>query len=366
MSDEIREAVEAAVAAQRPAEDAPAEVTEAAPEAEPAEAAPEATAPAGERPRGPDGKFVPKAKDATPPAAKASETAPAEPKAPAKAAPTPAAKPAAPVAVKAPQSWKPAVREKWSALPPEVQEEVQRREGEVARVLSETAQARRVAENLERVVGPYRPLLGPGDPLQAVGGLLQTFTTLRTGTASEKAAITGNIIRNFGIDVKALAADLNGQAPAPPQQSEYRDPRVDQIAAYIQQQEHARVQQEHARVQQVHHETNSWVDQQEFGQDQGVKHRMGVLLQSAADMGLPLTLEQAYDEAIWAAPSVREALLQRQAAKSTATANAATQRAKAASVSVRSQPVIAPEVEEDGGDEYRGAVLSAMKRVAAR
>jgi len=103
----------------------------------------DATAPSvGGRIRGPDGKFV-AAPDAPAKLAEKALAAPPKPEAaptgkqpvaapqkPPEAAPAAAA---APQAARAPVSWKPAAREHWAKLPPEVQQEVARREVEAGR-----------------------------------------------------------------------------------------------------------------------------------------------------------------------------------------------------------------------------------------
>ncbi len=94
---------------------APSEAAQPSPP-EPGETAQEARA------RDEKGRFAPKGPEAPAPAI----GAPAKPQAPAEVAPTPPVE-----SIKPPQSWKPGIREKFAALPPEVQQEVIRREREV-------------------------------------------------------------------------------------------------------------------------------------------------------------------------------------------------------------------------------------------
>src|SRR5688572_18603519 len=71
---------------------------------------------------------------------------------------------------KPPNSWKPATREHWSRLPPEVRAEVSRRELEIQQELSKTAQVRRFAQDFANTINPYSHLIRAQNstPLQAV------------------------------------------------------------------------------------------------------------------------------------------------------------------------------------------------------
>lgn len=103
-----------------------------------------------DRPDGRDdkGRFAPKAKDAAPEQKslaappQAPSTAPAATDA---APPSPAQPSPAAADLRAPSSWKPAAREKWAALPPEIQQEVVRVDREIRQTMQETAAVRRFA-----------------------------------------------------------------------------------------------------------------------------------------------------------------------------------------------------------------------------
>lgn len=329
--DSVAADVAAAAAELRGADAAPEQVE--APEPAPVEAEaaheggedkPEA---AGERPRGPDGKFVPKAKvEAAKPTPEAEETPTAHAKA---ETAQPGAKPAAPTeARRAPQSWRPAAREKWAALPTEVQEEALRIDGEVRKVLQESAPARKLAQAFNETVAPYRALL-TGEPLQVVGNLLQTAAQLQTAPPAQRGALVAQIIKAYGVDVQTVADALDGQAPAQAKPQEHRDPRVDQLLAQLE-------QQKAAQRQSWVSEAESWLEKQEFAGD--VREDMGHLMAAAAQRGVEMTLEQAYNRACWGNDEIRQVLQQREDAKRRQTAQAATAKAKAVGSSVRSTP----------------------------
>ena len=319
--------------------DAPPVESEAPPEVSEVQAKPE-----DDRPRAPDGKFAPKDK-ATPPAKAAA--APAAPAAPPPAAPE-APKPPE-VQAKAPQSWSPAVREKWASVPPEVQAEVMRREKETAVALQQSADARRVASELEKVVAPYAAMMRAegAAPMAAIGNLLQTAQQLRTAPPAQKAALVASIVQQFGVDIEALDAALTGQAPQQQRQPEaYRDPRVDSLMQRIEAAEQAKAQ---AVQQEGFQQIQEFVASGEGEFLEDVREVMADLLEVAARRGVALSVKDAYHQAVRLDPKVAGVFAQREAAKSSATATAATQRAKVAASSVKGQPAGASEASKPSG-----------------
>lgn len=365
----IRESLQAAVAAQGGEEEAapvetPVVETEAAPEpVEPVEAAPAEDVATEEKPRAdrvraPDGKFAKAPKSTQKPAAKASPAPAAPPPAVAPspgasaAAPLEPAKPAAPK-VKPPQSWRPDLREKFSALPEEVQAEIDRREREIAQGLQETAPARKFQQDFQQTVAAYAPILG-NEPVKAIGGLLQSVHALQYGPPLQKAQLVAQIIKGNGVDIQTLAQLLDGQQPA--QQPGAIDPES------LLQQAEQRVMQRMQAQQQQQVQTKA---QQEFAEFvasgkaeflEDVKPQMGRLLQA----GLAKNLEEAYNAAVKLNPQVYAVVQQREAAKQANAATASTQRARAASVSVKSQPagVSAPQQ----ATSIRGALIAAANK----
>lgn len=280
------------------------------------------------RPRGPDGKFLPKE---------------GEPVAAAPTAPTEPAKEAAPVAPevkvpKAPQSWKPAAREEWAKAPPAIREEVLRREAEVQRVMQESSEARQGFQRVKEAIQPFEQMIRTegGEPVQAIQGLLQTAYALRTAPPQHKAQMIANMVRSFlpgreGLELLDAALTPGAAQPqmAQPQmpQQPMRDPRVDQMLAAQQQQAQLRAQTALAEVQ-----------GEEFFED--VREDMADIIEAGRKRGLDIDLRSAYNRAVRVNPDVAKVIEQREAAQR-ATQNGATQR-KAAATSVRSNPASPP------------------------
>lgn len=357
----------------------PAEPVEAAAEVveEPAEEKPPAPKTAAERARDEKtGKFVEKpkeprgakaaivqlkAKASAKPAATESapeEGAPAKAvvppvpgdKAPAAAAPASGADPG----LRAPQSWKPAAREKFAALPPEVKQEVLRREKETAAALQETAEPRRFVESFRQVAQPYAQLINEvagGDPIRAFHGLLTTVHNLRTGGPDQKAAILAKMIRGYGVDPELLEKAYLGTPgdAAPAQQpQQFRDPRFDQFLE----------QQKQAVVARKAKEWEDFVTANEFALD--VKDDMHDLIAGAARRGVALSYKDAYDRAVRINPDTAAVLKQREEAEQAKAKQASTQRARAAGATPKSSP--APSAPAGGQPkDRRDAIREAVK-----
>lgn len=320
----------------------------------PVEAAPEPVteeAPKADRPRRPDGTFMTKeeAAKAAPPPAKVEAKATI---APDKATPPPA--PAAPTH-KPPQSWKPTLREKWGTLPPEIQEEVDRREREIAKGLQEASGPRQNWERFTQAVQPYQAIIAASgaDPIAYTSSLLQTAAGLQMGTPAQRAAIVANVIRQFGVDVTQLAGELDKPSSTPmptPGATTTTDVQslVDQrIQAMMQQAQFSRAQQEVAAFEQSH----------EFAAEDGIKAHMAALIQG----GIAKDLATAYDMAVSASPDHRAVIEQRKAAEAAKAAMASTQQKQKAAVSVRSSPAI-PASDRKPAPGQEG--LEAMRRRA--
>lgn len=242
-------------------------------------------------------------------------------------------------APKAPTSWKPAAREKFSALPTEVQAEVSRIDKEVRGVMQENAALRAGGDSgLKQAVAPFEGHIRAegGDVARTVQSLLQTQHQLRFGSARQKAAILAQVVQQYDVPIQELDSALAGQAapggqPSAPQ--EFRDPRFDTLMASLQQ---AHTQREQQRVTRAQEEIQALADKSEFFED--VRQDMSDLMQGAARRGLKMTLEEAYSRACRMNSDVWAILQQREADKAAKAQAASTQRARDASSSLRSQP----------------------------
>lgn len=288
---------------------------------------------------------------------------------------TPADPPTPKPAEKAPASWKPAAREKWSALPPEARAEVLRVDREVREVMQRTAADRQYREQVHAIISPFEGMIRAegGEPLKVVGNLLQTAAALRTAPPAHKAQLVASIIKTYGVSVEELASALDGAGGQPQahQQPGYQDPRVDQMFQALQAQASQRAQAQAAEAQRAVQELETsaeFLEPLEYGQQAAhgsVRGLMAELLLAANQQGIALSMQDAYTRACWVHPEVSKVMQQRAAAAQAEKAKASTQRAKAAGSSVRSQPA-APVETPSRGKSLRADLEAAKESLTQR
>lgn len=210
---------------------------------------------------------------------------------------------------KAPQSWKPAVRERFASLSQDVQQEILRREFEINDTLAKTTQERRVAQDFIKAITPYQDFFKSQGihPMAATQTMLNVSKVLHTGTMAERATVLANMVRHHKIDFKELDAAFEKVFSG--QQAPAIDPQLDQRLRAIEQ---ATIAQQREKQQVAQNHINNHI--QEFAKNpkneffNDVVGHMSALLQS----GQAPDLQTAYDQACWANPGVRKVLLERQ------------------------------------------------------
>ncbi len=333
MSD-AREDLEAAYTQLEAAQAPAVEVAAPAPAPEAVEAAPEESEAAPVKTDGRDekGRFATKAEKAAATPATASAAPPEA---------TEATEAPAPEALKAPSNWRAGAKEKWAALPPEIQEEALRVDLEVRKVMQDAAPAKRFAQEFSQVLAPYaQQLQAQGvNPAQHVGQLLQASQILTSGAPAAKAQFVAQLIRNSGIPIEMLAQHLDGQAQQQGQ-PQHLDPRS--IAAQVRQELRQELQQEREQHtgQRATQEIQAFSQGKEFFSD--VQEDMADVLQSAVRRGVSMSLEEAYNRACKLHPDVSAKLERAQKLQAVKAAAASTQRSKAAASSIRGQPAAPP------------------------
>lgn len=269
-----------------------------------------------------------------------------------------------------PASWKPEVREKFGTLPAEVQAEVSRREREISMTLQDAAASRQFAEQFEQTIAPFRHIIAleGNDPLKTFSDYMKTATTLRTGSAVEKANAIASAIHTFGIDVnmldRALAATITGQGGLPAQQGQhqqvYQDPRVDQLIATLTDQSTQRAQALEAELQ-TELEAFSADPANDFFED--LREDISDILRISAQRGRVVTLAEAYNKAAQLHPEISKVLAQREAAKKAGQNRNVIQAKRLAGSSVRTD---SPHQTGNTSEptSVRGAIEAAVERLS--
>lgn len=127
----------------------------------------------------------------------------------------------------APASWKPEAKTLWGQIPGTARAEIARRESETARALSHSAESRKFHQQFEQIVAPHKELFEKYQipPIAAVKDMMTWRATLENGSVEDKAALIGNMVRNFKIDIAKLD-DYLVSSPAPQAAAPQFDPTV--------------------------------------------------------------------------------------------------------------------------------------------
>ena len=244
-------------------------------------------------------------------------------------------------AYKPPIDWSPTLREHWKSLPADVQKAVHDREAQVNQVMQQTAQDRKLAQGFNQVVSQYRGLMaaeGVQDPLQGIQGLLMTTAQLQMGNQQTKAQRIAALIKHYGVDIQTLDSVLAGEQPEANPDSrleEMLNQRLAPVNQLLEQLNQSRQQQ----FNQVQNQANQSIT--EFAADpkneffDSVRYDMADFLDVAAQRGIQMSLEEAYQRACALNPEINQIMQQRNQ-RQTATSKADVMRQKAnAASSVR-------------------------------
>ncbi len=293
---------------------------------QPQESVTEESAPKADRARDESGKFAKKVEEK----AEVLEAAPVE-------TPVVEAEPVQEVSQPLPNSWKKEAAEAWAKADPILRAEVARREADIHKGIEQYKQAAEFAHSIDQVMTPYKQTLANIGitPQVAVRELMATDHKLRYGSQQDKEMHFAHLAKIYGIDLGSASSTVQAV-----------DPRVFELSQRNQYLEQNLQQQQQAVQQQAEQALNSEITQ--FAADpkhihfETVKLHMAALLQA----GQATDLSDAYDQAVYANPVSRNAVLQQQAQADREEAAKRAQAARAASaVNTRSTPAMPTRLE---------------------
>lgn len=256
-----------------------------------------------------------------------SETNPNTNAAPAPIAATPAVSgeiPAAPApidpTVSAPKSWKPEVAATWNALPVEVRAEIARRESDFHNGLTQYKEAAGFGKQVQQVLAPFMQTLQyyKIDPMQQINSLMRAHHTLALGTPAEKQAMLRQMDRDYNLGL--------GQSAAAPDQGPYLDPAVQALQERLGGLESQQRSEQIARFNQQQIEIQRKVET--FAKDPKNAYFDECAAQIEFNVKGGMSLEDAYQHAIWQNPTTRAKEIER-LAKETASSRESAERSAA-------------------------------------
>jgi len=249
-----------------------------------------------------------------------------------------------------PKGLSPAAREAWKETPEAVRADIARREADYAKGIEKHRANTERVKAMDQALAPFQQYMAVnGGPQQTIGTLLQTGAMLQMGNPTQKAQLVANMIKEFGVDIKALDSLLVGEQPQADPNSQIDQllqqklqPLQQQLQRYQQQEQQAQMRSQ----QQIQSEVDQFAQQNEFYDD--VKMEMADLLDMAANRGRQMTMQEAYEIACSTNPQISKI---RQARSS----QQVTQQRRAAASSVRGTRG------SDGGTQAPSSTRAALE-----
>ena len=222
--------------------------------------------------------------------------------------------------IPAPVSWKPSTRELWNKLPVAVQQEVQRREGDIAKGMQQASGYKKMAAEYHSVVQPFESLIRAQNstPSQAITNLMTTAARLTMGTPAQKAAVISEIIQNYGVDIETLDTVLSGQEMPDSQYGpilQQLDTKLAPITDFMSRFSQTEQQQVQETSQKVTQDIQVFASDPKNSFFEDVREDMADFLEFAGKRNIPMTLKDAYDKACANHPEVSKVINQRKAAR---------------------------------------------------
>jgi hypothetical protein len=231
-----------------------------------------------------------------------------------------------------PVSLKGEIKAKWKELPADVRAEWRRREDEIHRAMTAKDGDLNLGRTIKEIAAPYEAIIrSEGGTVEGTfKDLLNTSYILRAGTPQQKAMAIQQAIQQFGVDMGLVQ-----------QGSQRIDPNI----AYLQQEIQSLRQmaspdaiknqlQEQIERDRIAADINAFAANSANVHFQEVRSQMGALMKS----GQAKNLQDAYEQACWANPSIRANLLKAQQAEEAAKRKAEMEKKKKAAASIQGSP----------------------------
>ena len=254
---------------------------------------------------------------------------------------------------KLPRGWKSALAQQFETLPPEVQEEAHRREDAAYDGIKQYTDAAARWGEMEKAIQPYMATIRQmgATPTQAVQYLFNIDHTLRYGSPLDKQRTLAQVAQTFGVDL--------GQLAQVPQESQEVAQLRQQLAQMNQQLQSFQQAQGQAQL------TPYMAQIQQFKAEQGHEHfdELEPAMTGLIASGTAKTLAEAYEQALWARPDLRESKLREQRQQWEQEQQARVEAAQSASVQVRGAPSAPAQATPIDAKNRRAVILDAFRNL---
>jgi len=252
-----------------------------------------------------------------------------------------------------PNSLKQHVKEKWETLPREVQEEIARREADIEKMMTHPEGDLNFGRSIKETITPYMAMIEAEGikPQEAVKNMLNVAHVLNYGKPEQKAAMLRQVAQDYGVDLATTQKE-----------PEYQDPVITQLLDKINKLEEQTNPTRIQKMLQEQKETDTVMSEiQSFSSDPANKHFSEVRshMQALLSSGLAETLQQAYDQACWANPKIRESLKMEQFSATNEAKKQEIAKKKQAAVSLTGSPATPSGNSQGNQEQDLRAMLSA-------
>jgi hypothetical protein len=248
---------------------------------------------------------------------------------------------------KAPRGWSPAAREKWSTIPDDLRQEILRREDASAAGVRQLQERYQPMENFVRGIAPIlQEAQQHGvNADQYINQVMGTERVLRTADVPGRFQAILAIADQYGVPLRDIINESVGQKVVGPAASQQM-----QVPPQIMQE-----LQEMRQWRQQMDSTNTNGQIEEFAKNNEFFDDVHKMMAGLIDSGSANGLQDAYEQACWATPAVRDIMLSRQKiqGRQTAAAGASIKPGSSAGVSV---PL------EEEGDDLEATVRASFAR----
>ena len=203
-------------------------------------------------------------------------------------------------AVGAPTTWTKEAIEKWATLDPVVQQEVLKREQDMFKGLEEYKGRAEIGDQYNKVVEPYKPAMEKSgvNPVEMFGNFAANHYTLSFGTEDQKLNLAANLLENYDIDLIKLAEHIGSRPMV--------DPRVANLEREIAELKKGAQTSQTTASEEARRQVQATIDA--FAADPKNSYFPEVANDIVALMnaGAALSLQEAYDKAVYANPITRQ------------------------------------------------------------
>jgi hypothetical protein len=220
------------------------------------------------------------------------EPAPQDPSPPAAQAPPSPEPPAVPVeSLEVPKSWKKEMHAHWGKMPREAQEYYIEREQQMLNYMKPFQETIRPYEQM------FQQMQRP--PHEVISNLLKAHQMLSLGPEEQRWEYAKDLLKRLGFENRLSA----GQTPAAQAEGNPADPAIQQLSQKLSTLEQVLTQQQQAVYQEARSKASQTVN--EFAADPAHPHFDEVADEIAIFISQGLSLQDAYDRAVWANPAAR-------------------------------------------------------------